>query len=415
MIKLRKQKGYSLIELMVVLSIMMAISIVILQELKSRAEDNFSKAAAVQMDAVGQALQNYIAVQQTALAASPVTDVTIADLIAGNHLPAGFATTNIWSSPYSMRVRRIGTAAPYSYEALITTLPYIDNGVTRIDIVGAAVNHMDGPGGMSYDATTASGRAGSWTASSASYPAITAAGQLSYLIGPGTTANLDGTYLRIDGGNAMSGTLNMGGNALNNATNVSATGVVTSGSVSSGNISSTGTVSAASVATSGAVSAGSVASTGGITGASLASSGTLTVSGNATVNGAISTDTLTAANDVNISSLTGYGHGNTSLRDHASRYFIVETDSVADGDIKTKPTCPTGASPRIYIMMRSALRPNGADPDLFNGTDTVANDMGTYWIISMKDAFGNSLTRPENAAARQTAIVWIACVFGSSI
>lgn len=413
-----KQGGFTLFELMIVLGIAMVMAVYKLQEMKYEAEENLAQYSANHIEVIGKAVESYINDNTSTLEANANTSLTLTDLITSGDLAATTQTTNPWGSGYTIRVNRIGASAPYSYEALVaTSTPYMDGGDTRLDVIGRAVEILQGKGGMTYDAATMTGLKGLWTQTNASFPGITVAGQLGYYISPSTAANYDSTYLRLDGTNSMQGALNMGSNNIVAAgdiasTGLTASGTVSSASVSTGAVTATGNVSSGSISSSGAISSGStITATSSISGGSLNSTGVLTVSGNATVNGNVTANRATIADDIILSSLTAYGHSNNSLRDHASRYIIISTLNVRHGSVVDKPTCPTGGTPQPYIMMKSATRPNGADPNTFQGTTTSASDNGTSWTINMFDIFGNPLTEYNNAAQYQYALLWVACTF----
>lgn len=440
-----RQRGFTLIELMVVLAIMALIAIYQANNAKVDAENLQTTAAADNIKTLGLGLASYISNNTTALSGAATTAVTVATLQGATACgSAPCMTTSFapppWAGGYTIRVRRLGGAAPYQFEALAcSNNGWVINGVTRGDLVGAAVQKIGGAGAMTYDAVNGAYPNGSGTPLTiAAYPASNAAAKLCYYVSQSTTA-MDMLYLRTDGTNQMTGALNMGNQAITNATTVTATGTITGGNLNTGGaVNATGTITGGNLTTGGAVTAtgnvtsaalvrgANVTATAALSGATLATTGNATVGGNATVTGDINVNDITAsgnvtsagtvqaATDVVITSLTARpsAPGVTSVKallpklSELYNYIIT-----ADGQTVPVPTCSTGGTPQVFILPHVATGTAGGG--MWGTEIRMTGPAGGVWTVYARDAHGlrigvNSTDIP---ASNFTAIVRTFCTY----
>ncbi|ABM96843.1 prepilin-type N-terminal cleavage/methylation domain-containing protein [Methylibium petroleiphilum] len=447
------QRGFTIIELLVVLSIMAMAAIVGAQRLLEKFKESQADLAADDISVVGKAVAAYIPANVATLSLNPTTDITIATLQAGAMLPANYSSGNPWGAGYSIRVKRLGAApGPYQYEALVITNSRWRIGtVDQIALLGRAVRRIGGPGGLTYDATGAVGNGGAWTALVVDYPNANQAGRLAYFVSQATTP-FDSIYLRLDGGNAMTGNLNMNSNGIVAATSVNASGtampwqVSAAGGFTGTTATATGVVNAGSVTTTGAMTAGTtVTATGNITssadvrgatltsdsdiamgpGGTVSSSGainiqpngalTLSASGGTTVagSGALTVnDTVTAANDVVISSLpsraAGFSPSTGSLKALAPKLVEMQNYIItANGQTVPRPTCISGGTPNAFILPHVA---QGKVDSARWGTQVRLTGAGPWTVVAL-DGAGLSIPSVNIPATDFAAIVRTFCTY----
>lgn len=363
--RMRASRGFTLIELMVVLAIAAVAIVFAAQRARSDFEQKLASAAADNATKVGQALNAYMANNVAALSASATpTNVTVANLQAATAcgtkpcLSASTSATTPWNSGYVMAVRRVGTGAPYQLEGLAcSSTAWVINGNTRYDLLGSAVLTVGGSGGMTYDTTSgAVGNKATWVATNANFPAIAnIAGKLCYFASSAT----DNIYLRTDGTNQMNAALQMGGNAIAGATNITASGTVAAATVtSSGAITAAGTVTGGNLSTGGAVTAtGNITSAALVQGANVTATSTVTGATIASTGNVTAANNVVANNDVQITTLSSRASppGTTSVKNLLPG--LVEVDSVnlyQDGQAIAAPACPAGMEPRIFTIPQLA-------------------------------------------------------------
>ena len=312
MLKKIKQKGFTLIELMLVLGIATIMGLVAFQSAKRDSEYQVSNAAATQMQELNAALTKHITNNYPTLLASGRASVTIADLQAERLLPAVYLNATPFGGTISMEVVSTGGTKP-TLSGLITTTPWTDGaGNVRYDLLGAAIRKIGAQGGVSYYVNNAiSGLNGGWSAlqgnAANQFTNITAAGQLA-IRSYGDTLGYDNVYLRRDGSLPMLGNLDMGFHDINNAVNISANGWIYANHI------------AANDATIGSIFSNYIRNTGGIDTAQITGVGT-----NSTANFAY----LSARTDVSTKSL--------NTQTGAQAFIDVGTAAGTTGDITPTP------------------------------------------------------------------------------
>lgn len=273
-------KGFTLIEMLLVVGLMLLISIGVLRQQIKSAELAQADMAGAQIKEIGSAVDQYITTNSGSLLAASNTTITIADLQAANFLPTSYSGNNIYGSPYQIRIHRFGTgtpADPYKLGGFITTNPVVDRaGVFRPEWLGRAVTTAGmQAGSVVTSASVVNGYKGAWLETSGNFSNISQIGQLAYRTYYGNSN--DAVYLRRDGLYPMVGNLDMGAKNINNATNVAAAGQVSGATgVFTGNVTAGGQV------TANWVSANSVFATNSSLGTAVANS--MTVAGNAKTN-----------------------------------------------------------------------------------------------------------------------------------
>lgn len=238
--KMKIKKGFSLLELTLVLGVGTMVAFMKFQDMKTEQENVMAKAVGQQMKQIGEAVNGYINIRYDKLStltssSSQSSDpgprdcnasgceITYQTLINEGLLPASYTGINAQKSSYKIILKRSGTIPNYVINGLITTtLPWSEGGKFRYDLLGKAMQEAGIDSGMTQSATVASGLQGAWKETSTDYSNITSAGLMAYRVGYDSA--MYSVYLRRDGTLPMTGDLNMGGNSINNIKDINSSG-----------------------------------------------------------------------------------------------------------------------------------------------------------------------------------------------
>ncbi|PXW26312.1 prepilin-type N-terminal cleavage/methylation domain-containing protein [Paraburkholderia caballeronis] len=321
----RPRRGFTLIELILVLAVGSMITLLSFQGMKRDTESNQARIVGQQMQTVGRAVDTYIASRYTPIsqlqgAAGGASDpgprtcsgttctITIQTLVSEGLLPVTYQNLNSYGSGYNITLNVTGTAPNWNVVGVVTTAkPWTVGGVTRYDLLGRAMAAAGADSGMSRSsASRIDGYGGVWNAPITISPAL---GLLGFQVGTGT--GLYSVYLRRDGTLPMTGDLNLSDGTnhnIINASNVTGTGRFTSAQTYTnyvnlaGNLDMTGTatiqgsanVNGQVVAQGMIWSANSLQTAGGVSangeiysGTTVQTPGTMWAGGNITANGMI--------------------------------------------------------------------------------------------------------------------------------
>ena len=244
--KIYKRKGFTLVELVLVISVGLAISFLSFQQMLQKQENILASGAGQQIKQIGDSLNSYIAVHydklsiltnadgspsdpgpRTCLPAGNCT-ISIQTLINEGLLPATYSGKNVFGSDYSLIIKRSGSAPYYNVTGMVTTnQPWIgQNNAIRYDLLGKAMQEAGVDSGITRDtATRVNGFKGTWEQNATDYSNINKLGQLAYQAGYGSYSY--SIYLRRDGTLPMTGNLNMGSQSINNAKDINGSGNLT--------------------------------------------------------------------------------------------------------------------------------------------------------------------------------------------
>ena len=244
--KIYKRKGFTLVELVLVISVGLTISFLSFQQMLQKQEDVLASGAGQQIKQIGDSLNSYIAVHYDKLSSLTNADGSSSDpgprtcLPAGNCtisvqtlineglLPATYSGKNVFGSDYSLIIKSSGSAPYYNVTGMVTTnQPWIgQNNAIRYDLLGKAMQEAGVDSGMTKDtATRVNGFKGAWEQNATDYSNINKLGQLAYQAGYGSYSY--SIYLRRDGTLPMTGNLNMGGQSIKNAQDINGAGTLT--------------------------------------------------------------------------------------------------------------------------------------------------------------------------------------------
>ncbi|MBT9138212.1 MAG: hypothetical protein DDT31_00762 [Syntrophomonadaceae bacterium] len=230
-----KQSGFSLFELILVLSLVLLLTSTQLSSIRADQDNVVADAAGDQLRKVGSAVNSYVAFRydriialQDAIVGDPLDpgprdcdpttarcNISIQTLVDNGLLPSTFSGVNSFGSTYEIQILRSGTAPIWIVDAfVITTNPFTTDGVNiRYDLLGRAMQRAGPDAGITRtSASTVDGFNGTWQEQSVRFPIIDGLGRLAYRAGYGTQAFA--AYLRLDGTTPMTGTLQLGGNSI---------------------------------------------------------------------------------------------------------------------------------------------------------------------------------------------------------
>lgn len=251
------KKGFSLLELTLVLGVGTMVAFMKFQDMKNEQESIMASAVGQQMKQIGEAVNGYINIRYDKLStlsnaagtgtdpgprtcSGSVCEITYQTLINEGLLPSTYTGTNANKSSYKIILKRDGTSPNYVINGLITTsTAWVEGGKTRYDLLGKAMQTAGIDSGMTKTTSIASGHSGQWSETSANFNNITSTGQLAFRVGYNSA--LYSFYLRRDGTLPMTGDLNLDGHNINNIANINATGnITTTGNVFGKDINASG-------------------------------------------------------------------------------------------------------------------------------------------------------------------------------
>jgi prepilin-type N-terminal cleavage/methylation domain-containing protein len=243
---MRSQKGFSLVELLLVIGVILALSLLEFQKIRVGAEQARSKTAGEDLGVLIEATRQHVGRHAVdyqnindasrpamfpATCAQVDADTCKLDLavlsreswVGGGWQPANVAT----KSNYSVFVKRVappsGAASvnDYNVEAFIRTDDAWTQGATILwSDLGAAVKQAGESAGMVQNGA-ATGLYGAWSVPIGRYPGM-AEGQLAGVVK--VQASTMNQYVKVNGSVAMRGALNMGNYRVNNVNDIQMTG-----------------------------------------------------------------------------------------------------------------------------------------------------------------------------------------------
>lgn len=366
------KKGFSLLELTLVLGVGTMMAFMKFQDMRNEQESVLASTVGQQMKQMGEAVNGYINIRYDKLSilsnaagngtdpgprtcSSSVCTITYQTLINEGLLPASYTGINALKSSYKIVLKRSGISPNYVINGLITTTsPWGEGGKYRYDLLGKAMQLAGIDSGMTKTTSNVFGYGGQWSENSVDFNNITIPGQLAYRVG--YDSSMYSVYLRRDGTLPMTGDLNMGGKNIANISNITASGeiiterlktkgdaniygkfiadkdatvhgllyvkgnVISSSDVSGEDIYAHNKMYTKSLYSSGGISAGSVLSMGGI-----GASGTIYTSGNIMATKDISSSgNITANGDI-----SAYGNVKSSGRITVGEFIKVNGISSA--------------------------------------------------------------------------------------
>ncbi|HCJ8470755.1 TPA: shufflon system plasmid conjugative transfer pilus tip adhesin PilV [Escherichia coli] len=434
-------KGFTLIELILVVSVGLAITFLSFQDMLKKYEQIQATSAGEQIKQIGNSVNSYITVHYDKISAlnnsagntndpGPRTcdssistcSISIQTLINEGLLPSTYSNSNIFNSGYTIVLRRSGAAPYYNVHGLITTNnTWLGaNNSIRYDLLGKAMQEAGIDSGLSRDNNTIiNGYNGNWVQRSSDFSNINKKGQLAYQVGYGSYSY--SIYLRRDGTLPMTGNLNMGSQSINNTKDITASGTIQSGTLRSTGATAVGTTlnvsgltTLAGANVNGALNANNNLTVAGIStlkGATTLNS-TLKVAGTSTLAGTNVNGALNANNTLTVA-------GATNLR---STLNVAGTSTLAGTNINGVLNANSNLNVAGTSTLRGLLQVNNninatgnvTSNGQVRGGTVVSNGratFGEYIQINGIATIGNSCS-PNGLQGRNSAGMLLSCVNG---
>lgn len=291
-----RKKGFSLLELILVLGVGAMISFIKFQDMRTEQEQVLASAVGQQIKQVGEAVNGYINIRYDKIAllsnasgngtdpgprncntGTSICTITYQTLVNEGLLPTTYSSKNSFGSDYTIQLKRSGISPNYIVDGMImTNSAWIEGGHIRYDMLGRAMMSAGVDSGVTKTNTSISGYSNGWSYNNSAFSAISKPGTLGYRVGYNSA--MYSVYLRRDGTLPMTGNLNMGGQDIINSNNITAAGTVTGQSLkTTGDTNVGGKLAVAGTATlSGAVqvnntlnTTGAITTSSNITGANI--------------------------------------------------------------------------------------------------------------------------------------------------
>lgn len=443
-IKNIKQRGFTLIELMIVLGIISIAFLGILSYGTRVSEQMNAESAGEQFQTIGQSLSTYINKESSNLSGciAPGTSILIpwatittnagttnaAGCVLNNRqvLSPNTNTKNLFKTGYTIQIQN--SAGGSLGGLVISDAAILDPksngaGTPRYDWIGLAMKKVGAQSGMTFAGSPGvmKGLGAGWSLSTAEYGSITQVGLFGYRVN--YQGSNDDIYLRLNGAYPMIGNLNMGNYNINNITDVNFNGwlngnnallnnlktgyISNSGNIQSNTLTVTNSISTGGRETSpmpsgwnaeyihtwdiyaeGIVGTG----TGGTVQAYMDNTGLIKANNiqltTVTCAGAGATSGLTAAQIANVRgkdcSNTAY---NGLLTDRLPQYVSKGNIVVSNGDIVNKPACiATGnGTNAARIVIVPQIQNVYGDYDV--QVDMIVNADGTYEVNTSRTPY----------------------------
>lgn len=168
--KRKNLTGFTLVELVLVISVGLMMSFFAFQQMVHKQDDKTAESVGQQLKKIGESVNSYIVTRyeplsslsnstgstsdpgpRTCSTATNSCTITIQTLINEGMLPNSYSNTNLFSSPYTIILKRSGTAPYYNINGLVTTNnAWIGAGnKIRYDLLGKAMQEAGVDSGVS--------------------------------------------------------------------------------------------------------------------------------------------------------------------------------------------------------------------------------------------------------------------------
>lgn len=435
LLKNNKNKGFSLLELIIVLGIGALITAATITKMTRDGDKITAKNAGLQYASVGKALGTYIARESGSVLGCLMPGDHIPDLpltllttstgsqtynvynnvgVAAGYactlnnrqiLPSTFLGESLWGPGYNLTISANNSGSVGGF--VLSSRPIVDDdNKVRYDWMGEAMKEAGPDSGMIFTTTGANilaGLGGAWQVGSAENKNINTLGLFGYR--SGYLGLNDDSYLRLDGAYPMRGNLNMGNFNINNATDLNFNGWLTGNFALVNNL-KTGYISNSGNIQTDTLTAETSVVTGGREGTALPpgmssgdylhtlniySEGTIAVGQGGTTMASIDNQGLISAKDIFIDGGSQSQNGRTNqvsgwLSDRLPRYVSRGAVLVRNGDGITKPDCTaSGGDTSARVVVVPQIHNTYGTFDV--GIDMIPQPDGSYVVNVLQSPY----------------------------
>ena len=248
------KNGFTLIEILLVIGVIMIMSIIKVRDINNDTDDMQAKILSSQIQTVAEATNAFLVLKYNELSSlsSPsvscntganTCNITLQNLSDNALLPPNFSSTTIFGNPYEIQLKRTGTAPNYMISGLVLTkgIKNTENTPSFV-FLGNVLRNIGRDGGLNKTTGQIIGTFNGWSANSDLFPILS--NKINYIgEAVGTLSGAYYVYLRRDGSLPMTGDLNMDGHNIKNVNNLTATGYLkTTGNIQGEDISANGSL-----------------------------------------------------------------------------------------------------------------------------------------------------------------------------
>lgn len=246
--------GFTLIEILLVIGIMIMMSTIKIRDINDENQNMKAKMLADQIQTVSDATNAFLVLKYNELSQlssngvscdnkQGTCNITLKNLSDNSLLPPNFNEKTILGNPYEIQLKRTGVSPNYMISGIVLTKDAINNENPSSVFAGEVLKDIGKDGGLNKKEGSIVGTSGGWSSDSTVFPILS---QSKNYIGSsvGTLSGAYYVYLRRDGTLPMTGDLNMDGHNINNISNLNATGnLTTNGNILGKDIHSNGNLS----------------------------------------------------------------------------------------------------------------------------------------------------------------------------
>ena len=248
--------GFTLIEILFVIGVIMAMSVIKVRDINEDNESMQAKFLSQQIKTVADATNAFLVIKYNELSNLSSSGVTCnssnstcslpLSVLSNNALlPYNFSNNTVLGNPYEIQLKRTGSSPNYMISGVILTKGYksTENSSSPV-FLGKVIKDIGRDGGINRISGKITGTANGWSADSTTFPILSnKKGYIGSSVGVLSGAYY--VYLRRDGTLPMTGDLNLDSNNIKNVGNLTASGTIsTNGNISAGgNLSVSGNTS----------------------------------------------------------------------------------------------------------------------------------------------------------------------------
>ena len=196
----KARNGFTLIEILLVIGIIIIMSMIKIQNINEEIEDAQAKMLAGQIQTVSEATNAFLVLKYNELSnlSSPgvscntganTCNITLQNLNDNALLPPNFSSNTIFGNPYEIQLKRTGTAPNYMISGLVLTKGNKNTENTpSLVFLGKVLHNIGRDGGLNKNTGKIIGTSNGWSADSSLFPVLS--GKTGYIGSAGLTTSI---------------------------------------------------------------------------------------------------------------------------------------------------------------------------------------------------------------------------------